>query len=932
VEARENLILLNMKKILRYIVVGAVVLLVGGFVIADTVNQEVHILEDGDMEDADGDPVSAWTVTQNATLTKEAGGVDDGSQVLRVAYNGSTNPQARQVVLTVGKNYRFTGWARGDGSKQPRVLSADASITWTGTNSTDWQYFDVSGTATNINFDLRCVTTGAGYAEFDDIMVTEYTPPIVNNEVGILGDGDFENAGIGDWSVPAGTMTKETGAVNDGVQVGRITSAGGLAYFEEVAGISVGTIYRCTGWARSDGAVTASVYCGKGSNDWSSSSGNWEYYDVTATATTTRIAYAVSNAGWAEFEDALVTEYTPPMVNDNVQVLADGDMELAGVASWGSHSDATRTKVSGWVDDGSQILRITATVQAGGQSPQAEQSILDVGKEYRMTGWVRSDGTEVPWIYNAPATLWTGTNATSWQYFDFTFTATHITASFVFSITDPGGTEYVEFDDIFVTETAPQYNNYGQLLVDGDMEVAETLGAELLVDNDMEEDGTDIFFSNKFDLTQAANITADSGVVTGDVTPHSCAGAEFDGTNDYVIYTIPSTLFSEKSSLSIVVEFTPDFAADDGVNYYLVDSDNGARYLIFKNSNNNLQLYLGNTNIENLAVGTYGGYWNQNGRNVLAVSSNGVLTNAWLNGNQILTNKNQAWSPTAPTNFNVGSNYNGGSKFDGEIHAVSIYDGLLDGTDAQNLYDSVDTDDWAAGNNVCTTKQLGAAESGSQVIRSAYDGVSYPFVWQNTTTSGVTYRVTGWARSDGTGIPRVSTATGTPLWEGTNSTSWQYFDFTGDPLGVYFRFVNQITGASYVEFDDVTTKEITNDGADAWTVGNSAILSKESTDPQSGSLNLRITYNAVNNPYASQSVLTDGVSYRVTGWARGDGTGNPALFIGGANRVWTGTSSTSWQYFDETGVSSGAAAIYLRTDITEAGYSEFDGVVVTRTD
>jgi hypothetical protein len=47
---------------------------------------------------------------------------------------------------------------------------------------------------------------------------------------------------------------------------------------------------------------------------------------------------------------------------------------------------------------------------------------------------------------------WTGTSSTSWQYFDVEFTTTSTSFSLAFVVTDPAGTEYVEFDDVSVKE------------------------------------------------------------------------------------------------------------------------------------------------------------------------------------------------------------------------------------------------------------------------------------------------------------------------------------------------------------------------------------------------------------------------------------------------------------------------------------------------
>jgi hypothetical protein len=87
-----------------------------------------------------------------------------------------------------------------------------------------------------------------------------------------------------------------------------------------------------------------------------------------------------------------------------------------------------------------------------------------------------------------------------------------------------------------------------------------------------------------------------------------------------------------------------------------------------------------------------------------------------------------------------------------------------------------------------------------------------------------------------------------------------------------------------------------------------------------------VAYNGSGNPYALQTAMTVGEVYRVTGWARGDGSVNP-MFWESSPAIWVGTSSTAWQYFDVTFVAGGAdARLYAVTAV--AGYVEFDDVQV----
>lgn len=66
--------------------------------------------------------------------------------------------------------------------------------------------------------------------------------------------------------------------------------------------------------------------------------------------------------------------------------------------------------------------------------------------------------------------LWTGTNSTNWQPFDFMYLATVDSLRFDSGANVNGG--YVEFDDVVVTEDTGI--RPGELLQDGDMEASGT--------------------------------------------------------------------------------------------------------------------------------------------------------------------------------------------------------------------------------------------------------------------------------------------------------------------------------------------------------------------------------------------------------------------------------------------------------------------------
>ena len=129
-----------------------------------------NLVVDGNSEGAD---TSAWTnFGERATLTKETTSPKRGTQNIKLLDNGGEgNYNMMQAILTVGKTYRHTGWARGDGTNTPRIY--DGAYFWSGTSSTDWQYFDVISTANVTSVYYTALHTIGHYVEFDDIRVVE---------------------------------------------------------------------------------------------------------------------------------------------------------------------------------------------------------------------------------------------------------------------------------------------------------------------------------------------------------------------------------------------------------------------------------------------------------------------------------------------------------------------------------------------------------------------------------------------------------------------------------------------------------------------------------------------------------------------------------------------------------------------------------------
>jgi len=437
--------------IAAYLVGAAVFAVANGQADGKVLNVEKQLLADGDMEAAD---TSDWNAGNSATLTKESGAAEDGDRVLKVAYNGTTNPFAYQAQV-VGKTYRVTGWARGDGTAYP-VYSDSGYTTWAGTTSTEWQRFDivyevVGGTQAR----LYAMTSSSGYTEWDDLVFVEHVGKTTNAEQQLLADGDMEDADTSAWTaINSATLSKESGAAEDGARITRVTYGGLSAPSEAQTVLTIGKTYRVTGWTRGDGTASPRV-ADSGTPLWTgTTSTDWQFFDVVFVALTNQIrlrSICPTPAGdYTEWDDVVVTEYTGETTNAEQQLLADGDMEESGTGSWTAGGAAVLTKESGVAEDGDRILRVAYN---GAANPFAYQAAFTEGKTYRVTGWARGDGAAArPILYRAGAqTIWVGTTSNAWQRIEVIFTSNGANGNF-FLDANVSVAGYTEFDDIVITQ------------------------------------------------------------------------------------------------------------------------------------------------------------------------------------------------------------------------------------------------------------------------------------------------------------------------------------------------------------------------------------------------------------------------------------------------------------------------------------------------
>ena len=319
-------------------------------------------------------------------------------------------------------------------------------------------------------------------------------------------------------------------------------------------------------------------------------------------------------------------------------------------------------------------------------------------------------------------------------------------------------------------------------------------------------------------------------------------GVSFDGSSDYIQYSVPSTLLAHKK-ISFVVEFIPEFDWDINAHSYLYTTETPSSRILKGNnaSNNILVVDMAGSAIASISSATYSPYWLVNKRNVLVISSESGSTNAWLNGSQILTNDSSTWTPVYNSSLYIGASKDSDSFFDGTIKSFSIHNrnftqedvSALQNNSLYNFYNKSDVwldfksqttgratsellsdgdaEDvgvaaWTSATGALT-KQTDNPYEGSQYLKSTENGAGFTVHYQATTTDGEEYYASGVARGDGVSQPYIATDdAGVILWTGEVSTDWQPFGFVFTAIGINFVIGGSggMPSSGYVGFDDMS--------------------------------------------------------------------------------------------------------------------------------
>jgi hypothetical protein len=427
------------------------------------------------------------------------------------------------------------------------------------------------------------------------------------------------------------------------------------------------------------------------------------------------------NDGSSAAKTARQTIFGSTLLN-SPELLTDGDMEASGTSAWSSN-DSTLSKETTSPKRGVQNLKITATAQAGSQSPWAAQTnVVESGKTYRARGWARSDGTHLPEFVNS-TTRWQGTTSKEWQYFDEEFTASSGTIIIGYAATDPTGTEFVEFDHVSVKEVTTY--------------PAEST-TKFPIFTTLQK-----FSGQKFSLNETRGEVKGGGFsieISDEELGHQWSTTSNVGNTDSKGLVGVHAIAQPRSDTAVGYGTLHETCAQASTTLTVYEQDGGT-----------------------LDSGVPDGELPDSEYRLLWVDQECVAASSVMpNSDEELT--------------------------DGDMEKAGVTD-------------------WGVGNGATLTKDTTNPHGGSRCLRVTRAGdwgsggsVGSPM------TIGKKYVIKGWARGDATTYPAVWS--GSTLWTGTSSTSWQYYKVEFTCSHVNIVFYKQGAAGNYTEFDDVSIKEV----------------------------------------------------------------------------------------------------------------------------
>jgi hypothetical protein len=160
-------------------------------------------------------------------------------------------------------------------------------------------------------------------------------------------------------------------------------------------------------------------------------------------------------------------------------------------------------------------------------------------------------------------------------------------------------------------------------------------------------------------------------------------GVRLDGTNQYVYYETPR--FHAAAGFTIELKFVPNFEFGDSIAHYIFDGTPSLQLTVTKHSDNTIQIFVDGSLI--VWSASFGAYWLVNQENSLIISATSGDTTVYLNGTKVIDSSAVAFGNFLITKFNLGSAFNGTSKFNGIIKSFKYFTNAFTDADCEKLYD-----------------------------------------------------------------------------------------------------------------------------------------------------------------------------------------------------------------------------------------------------
>lgn len=377
----------------------------------------------------------------------------------------SSNALTQSIPATVGKVYEVTYTILN-------YSSGSVQLRWSGGSAATRS---ANGTYTE---NLICVNTGlvlftvtASTMDIDDISVKELNITAQSDTLtNLIADGNAEG-NINAWTVGnSANGTHQPGTPHGGTNVLRIARNGVNSPYLAQMVLTIGQPYRISGVVRSDGTSTPTILNGATGLAFGSGTGTfWKRFDFVFIATATDIRLG-SNAGsgtsFVEFDDVFVS-----LDNGLRSGTLGEDLDAEGdINVWIIANSALVTHQTGTPHGGTNCLRIQRN---GATGASATQPCFCLGHTYLIEGYYRSDGTGIATVQETATVLFTGTTTTNFTKFSVVRVAA--TTALRLTINNSSGNNYVEFDDITITEISPLVAIPNNGLILGNADVSRIL-------------------------------------------------------------------------------------------------------------------------------------------------------------------------------------------------------------------------------------------------------------------------------------------------------------------------------------------------------------------------------------------------------------------------------------------------------------------------